>query len=459
MEATSKQNHVCVFNKDTQFTLISNYLLSRCTHFHFLLLYFLILLCFLLKKLFSNPSPIYLIDVSCLKPPTSCRIPSSTFLENASLSESCLDNETITFMKKILHSSGQSENTCLPPSLHYIPPKTHHIESIKEVHMVLFPIMDELFAKTNLSPFDIDIVIFNCGGFCPSPSLTSMVVNKYSMRSDIKSCNVSGMGCSASALCIDLAYNLLRVNKNSNAIVLSAESLSNDWYEGKERSKLLLNCLFRMGSAAILLSNKKEASKTAKYKLIRTLRTQRAFDDKAYCSATKEEDSDGKLGFTLNRDIPQVVGEVLVSNISILSSQMLSIYEKFWYIVSVKRQKFMKSKGIYNLPDLKTVIHHFCLPYGGALKEVGKKMNLGEREIEGALMTLHRFGNQYSSSLWYQVCYLEAKERVHKGEQILVVGVGSGSKCCSVVLKCIRPILGEAHKGPWSDCIHQYPIY
>ncbi|CAI8597439.1 unnamed protein product [Vicia faba] len=452
MEATSKQNHVSVFNKDTHFTLLSNYLLSRCTLFHFLLLYFLLLLCFLLKKLFSNPSPIYLIDFSCLKPPSSCRTPSSTFLENASLSESCLDNETIAFMKKILHSSGQSEETCLPPSLHYIPPRTHHTESIKEVHMVLFPIMDDLFEKTNLSPSDINILIFNCGGFCPSPSLTSMIVNKYSMRSDIKTYNISGMGCSASALCIDLAYNLLRVNKNSNAIVLSAESLSNDWYRGKERSKLLLNCLFRMGSAAILLSNKKEASKTAKYKLIRTLRTQRAFDDKAYFSATKEEDSDGKLGFTLNRNIPEVVGEALVSNISILSSQMLSIYEKIWYIVSVKRHKFIK-------PDIKRVIDHFCLPYGGALKEVGKKLNLGEREIEAALMTLHRFGNQYSSSLWYQLCYLEGKERVHKGEQILVLGVGSGTKCCSVVLKCIRPIFGEAHKGPWFHCIHQYPTY
>jgi 3-ketoacyl-CoA synthase len=62
-------------------------------------------------------------------------------------------------MEKVLHSSGQSEQTCLPPSLHYIPPKTHHSEAIKELHMVIFPIMVNLFAKTKISPFDIDILI------------------------------------------------------------------------------------------------------------------------------------------------------------------------------------------------------------------------------------------------------------------------------------------------------------
>ena len=485
MEATSKPNHVPIFNECTNFTLLSTYLVSHLSHFlwfssitlatfveaflflqnyepmfHVFLLCFL-LLSFLLKHFLSKPSPVYLIDFSCLKPPNYCRVPFSTFLENASLFE-CFDNESMAFMEKVLHSSGLSEETCLPPSLHYIPPKTHHSESIKELHMVLFPIIDDLFAKTKISPFDIDILILNCSGFCSSPSLTSIVVNKYAMRSDIKSYNVSGMGCSASAICIDLAQNLLKVHKNSNVIVLSTEILSHGWYPGKEKSKLLINCLFRMGSAAILLSNKKEASKNAKYLLLRTLRTQRAFDDKAYFSCIREEDSDGKLGVTLKRDLLQVAGETLRSNISIIGSEILPVSEKFWYFVSVmkKRFVFMKREGIY-VPDFKTVIQHFCLPCSGrgVIREVGKGLKLGEKEIEAALMTLHRFGNQSSSSLWYELAYLEAKEKVKKGDNVWQVGMGSGTKCCSVVLKCIRPILGESHKGPWGDCIHQYPIF
>ena len=81
------------------------------------------------------------------------------------------------------------------------------------------------------------------------------------------------MGCSAGAIGIDLAQNLLKTHKNSNAIVLSTEILSTGWYSGHEKPKLLLNCAFRMGSAGILLTNKKEARNTSKYKLLRSLRT------------------------------------------------------------------------------------------------------------------------------------------------------------------------------------------
>ncbi|KAK7343636.1 hypothetical protein VNO77_12538 [Canavalia gladiata] len=484
MEAISKQNHVPALHAATpdQLTLLSKDLFSKllnslwaCTFllatsaevffllqnwelkFHCVLPCFL-LLCFLVKHFVSKPSPIYLVDFSCLKPPSYCRVPFATFLENVSMFE-LFDSESIAFMSKALHSSGQSEETYLPPSLHYIPPKTHQTESIKEVQMVLFPIIDDLLSKTNISPLDIDILILNCSGFCPSPSLTSIVINKYSMRSDIKSYNVSGMGCSASTLCVDLAQRLLRVHKNSNAIVLSTEILSTGWYSGNEKSKLLINCLFRMGSAAILLSNKKVAKKSAKYRLVRTHRTQRAFDDKAYFSAIREEDSEGKLGVTLKRDLPQVAGETLRANISILGSEILPLSEKFWYGVSVIKKRFIKSEGIY-VPNFKTVIQHFCLPCSGrpVIREVGKGLKLSEREIEAALMTLHRFGNQSSSSLWYELAYLEAKERVHKGHKIWLLGMGSGPKCNSVVFKCIRPLVGEYNKGPWADCIHQYPI-
>ncbi|EXC20873.1 3-ketoacyl-CoA synthase 5 [Morus notabilis] len=366
----------------------------------------------------------------------------------------------MAFMAKILSSSGQSEETFLPPALHYIPPKIHLHESIKEVHMSLFTVMDDLLAKTNLSPQDVDVLIVNCSGFCPSPSLSSIVVNKYAMRSDVKSFNLSGMGCSASALGIDLAQNLLKIHENSNAIVLSTEILSPGWYSGNEKPMLLLNCLFRMGSAAILLTNKKEAKTVSKYELIKTLRTQRAFEDKAYLSAIREEDSNGNLGVTLRRDLLQVAGETLRSNVAVLGSSILPLKEKLRYGVSVLIRRFLdKSCEIY-VPDFKTVIEHFCLPTSGGpvIKEIAKGLRLGERDMEAALMTLHRFGNQSSSSLWYELAYLEAKERIKKGDKVWQLGMGSGPKCNSVVWKCVRPIVGESNKSPWADCIHRYPI-
>ncbi|KAL4363681.1 hypothetical protein GQ457_04G038790 [Hibiscus cannabinus] len=406
----------------------------------------------------SNPNPVYLVDFSCFEPPSTCKVPFSVFIQHASMIES-FDDGSVEFMAKTLTSSGLSQETYLPPALHCIPPKTHHGEAIKEAQMVLFPVMDDLLSKTKLSPQDIDILIVNCSGFCPSPSLSSFIINKYSMRSDIKNYNLSGMGCSAGAIGVDLARNLLKTYNNSNAIVLSTEILSTGWYSGHEKPKLLLNCVFRMGSAGILLTNKKNAKKTSKYKLLHSLRTQRAFDDKAYFSAFREEDSSGKLGVTFKKDLLQAVGETIRSHITILGSEILPFSEKIRYVFSIIRKKIIKSEEIY-MPNFKSVVQHFCLPTSGRplIKEVAKGLKLNARDMEPALMTLHRFGNQSSSSWWYELGYMEGKRRVKQGDKVWVLGLGTGLKCCSLVLECLRPIFYGLERSPWSGCIQRYPV-
>ncbi|CAN4085248.1 unnamed protein product [Withania somnifera] len=412
---------------------------------------------FLILK--SRPSPVYLVDYSCLEPPSLCRVPHDVFIEHA---QKFLDNKSITFMTKVLSQSGQSEETYLPPALHYIPPKSDYQEVMSEVHMVLFPVFEDLLVKTKLTPHDVDVLIVNCSGFCPSPSLSSIVVNKFGMREDIKNYTISGMGCSASALAIDMAQNILKCHKNLIAVVLSTEILSTGWYPGKEPSMLVINCLFRMGAAGILISNKKEAKNTAKYKLINTLRTQRAFDDKGYFSAYREEDSDGFTGVTLKRNLLETAGETLRSNITVLASQILPFNEKILYGVSSLKKKFANKKSTAEVyvPKFKSVIQHFCLPTSGkpVIKEIGKGLNLAKNDMEPALMTLHRFGNQSSSSLWYELAYLEAKERVKKGDTVWLLGMGSGPKCISLIWECVRPISGETQIGPWAETIDRYPL-
>uniref|UniRef100_A0A6N2NGC1 3-ketoacyl-CoA synthase n=1 Tax=Salix viminalis TaxID=40686 RepID=A0A6N2NGC1_SALVM len=422
--------------------------------FHFLLLSIFIFI-FTIKPYFLSSTPVYLVDFSCFKPPDFCKTPFSLFLENASKIES-FDKESVAFMAKILTSSGLGEETYLPPALHCVPPKPHQQESIKEAEMVLPPIMEDLLTKTKISPQDIDILIVNCSGFCPSPSLSAIITNKFSMRDDVKSFSLSGMGCSAGAIAIDMAQNLLKVHKNSYAVVLSTEILSTGWYPGHEKSKLLLNCTFRMGGAAILLSNKNEARKSSKYKFFFSVRNQRSFEDKSYVAAVREEDSEGKLGVTIHRDLLQIVGETLKSNVSNNSAKTLPTLEKFWHAVSIIRKRFFnRSEEIY-VPNFKSVIQHFCLPTSGSplIREMAKGLKLGEKEVEAAFMTLRRFGNQSSSSLWYELAYLEAKEMVKKGDKVWLLGIGTGPKCCSLVWECLRPIVGESNRGPWAGSIN-----
>ncbi|KAJ9539706.1 hypothetical protein OSB04_026212 [Centaurea solstitialis] len=397
--------------------------------------------------------------VSHLNPPNSWRVPFSSFLEHSKIIRSH-DQQTVDFLSKVLTTSGQSEQTYLPPSLHYIPPTSTHEEAVNEARLVLFPVFEDLLSKTRLSPRDIDIIIVNCIGFCPSPSLSSIVINNYSLRHDVKSFNISGMGCSASAIAVDMAQNLLKVHENSNVVILSTEILSKDWYAGKDRTMMILNCVFRSGSAAVLITNKRSAKRNSKYRLIYTLRTQGAFDDKAYNSAIREEDSEGFTGVTLRKDGRHEAEELLGSHFQIMGSSILPLQEKIRYGFSTFTKKFLNQSSEIYVPNFGKAIQHYCLPVSrkSIIMEIGKKLKLKEEEMEAALMTLHRFGSQSSSSLWYELAYMEAKGRVKEGDRVLQLGMGSGPKCSSLIWECNRPIINEAHKGPWADCIHSYPV-
>ncbi|MCL7030476.1 hypothetical protein MKW94_018982 [Papaver nudicaule] len=368
----------------------------------------------------------------------------------------CFDEDSISHMAKLVTSSGQGEETYLPPALLYIPPTNYFRDAIHEAQMLFFPVIDDLLYKTQISPLEVDVLVLNCSSFSPSPSLTSIIINKYSMRTDIKSFNISGMGCSAGLIGINAAQNLLRVHKNYNAIVVSAEILSNNWYAGNDKSKLGLNSLFRMGCSAVLLTNRKDAKYTSKYMLSQLVRTQTAYNDKSYLTAMREEDSEGITGFTVNRTALQVAGETLRLNITTLGALILPLKEKIYYRLSIFKKRFSLGKSgkskVY-MPDFTSAVQHFCTTTSGktVVLEIGKGLNLSGREMEATLMTFHRFGNQSASSLWYVLAYTEAKERVKKGDRVWQIGIGSGFKCNSVVWECLRPIAKESKNGPWGD--------
>lgn len=48
----------------------------------------------------------------------------------------------------------------------------------------------------------------------------------------------------------------MQVYPNSRVLVVSTENITQNWYFGEERSMLIPNCLFRIGGAGIVLSNR-----------------------------------------------------------------------------------------------------------------------------------------------------------------------------------------------------------
>jgi 3-ketoacyl-CoA synthase len=422
-----------------------------------------IVLLFLFGLYYAKRSPpIYLVDFACYKPENERKIAVESFVEMLEDSGE-FGEETLQFQRRILSRAGLGDETYLPNGIMSRPPNLCMKEARLEAEAVMFGALDALFAKTGVNPRDIDILVVNCSLFNPTPSLSAMIVNHYKLRTNIKSYNLGGMGCSAGLISIDLAKDLLKANPNSYAVVLSTENLTLNWYFGNDRSMLLSNCIFRMGGAAILLSNKSSDRTRSKYKLVHTVRTHKGADDKNYNCVYQREDETGKVGVSLARELMAVAGDALKTNITTLGPLVLPFSEQLMFFVSLVRRKVLKGSRVKPyIPDFKLAFEHFCIHAGGraVLDELQKNLQLSEWHMEPSRMTLHRFGNTSSSSLWYELAYTEAKGRVTKGDRVWQIAFGSGFKCNSAVWKAVRdlPSVGDWRGNPWDDSVDKYPV-
>ncbi|THF98298.1 3-ketoacyl-CoA synthase 11-like [Camellia sinensis] len=408
----------------------------------------------------TRPRKIYLVNFACYKPELARMCSRELFIDR-SVQAGTFTEENIAFQKKIVERSGLGQKTYLPEAVIQVPPNPCMAEARKEAEMVMFGAIDEVLAKTGVKAKDIGIVIVNCSLFNPTPSLSAMVVNHYKLRGNVLSYSLGGMGCSAGLISIDLAKQLLQVQPNSYALVVSMENITLNWYFGNNRSMLVSNCLFRMGGAAILLSNRSSDRRRSKYQLIHTMRTHKGADDKCYSCVFQEEDETKRIGVALSKDLMAVAGEALKTNITTLGPLVLPMSEQLLFFTTLVARKVLKMKIKPYIPDFKLAFEHFCIHAGGraVLDELEKNLDLTERHMEPSRMTLYRFGNTSSSSLWYELAYTEAKGRMRKGDRTWQIAFGSGFKCNSAVWRALRTIDPAKEVNPWMDEIDEFPIH
>ncbi|PIA45117.1 hypothetical protein AQUCO_01700571v1 [Aquilegia coerulea] len=382
------------------------------------------------------------------------------FMERSTITGSFTE-ENLAFQQKILERSGLGQSTYLPEAVLQVPPNPCMAEARKEAEVVMFGAVDELLAKTGVKAKDIGILVVNCSLFNPTPSLSAMLVNHYKLRGNIVSYNLGGMGCSAGLISIDLAKQLLQVHPNSYALVVSMENITLNWYFGNNRSMLVSNCLFRMGGAAILLSNRSTDRRRSKYQLIHTVRTHKGADNSSFNCVYQEEDDTGRVGVALSKNLMAVAGEALKTNITTLGPIVLPMSEQLLFFATLVARKVLKMKIKPYIPDFKLAFEHFCIHAGGraVLDELEKNLELTDWHMEPSRMTLYRFGNTSSSSLWYELAYSEAKGRIKRGDRTWQIAFGSGFKCNSAVWRALKTINPAKEKNPWMSEIDQFPVH
>ncbi|GER50358.1 3-ketoacyl-CoA synthase [Striga asiatica] len=152
-------------------------------------------------------------------------------------------------------------------------------------------------------------------------------------------------------------------------------------------------------------------------------------------------------------------GTALKVNITTLGPLVLPFSEQLLFFTTLIARKLINQKIKPYLPDFKLAFNHFCIHAGGraVIDELEKNLKLEPVHVEASRMTLHRFGNISSSSIWYELAYIEAKRRVKRVDKVWQIAFGSGFKCNSVVWIALRDVELSAH-NPWLDCMEKYPV-
>jgi 3-ketoacyl-CoA synthase len=277
-------------------------------------------------------------------------------------------------------------------------------------------------------------------------SCAAMLVNHFKLRPDIEAYNLGGMGCSAGIISVGLARRLLRERgRGGYALVVSTENITQNWYRGNERSMLIPNTIFRMGSAAILLTNKPTERWRAKYELEHLVRVHLGADDAAYRCVFQHPDAQGTVGVELNKDLVSVAARAMEANLRRLGPLVLPWGEKLAFVANLMARKVLRLRVAPYIPDFRAAFDHFCLHVGGraVVQGLSKQLKLSEAKMAPSANTLYWYGNTSSSTVWYSFGFVESVQGVKRGELVWQIGFGSGFKCNSAVWRALRPIKAD----------------
>jgi 3-ketoacyl-CoA synthase len=331
------------------------------------------------------------------------------------------------------------------------PPRVDLAAAREEASEVLFGAVAEALRSTGTKAQAVDILIVNCSLFNPTPSLSAMIVNKFKMRTNVATYNLAGMGCSAGVIALGLAQQLLQVNPGALALVVSTENITQNWYFGNDKSMLIPNCLFRMGGAAAVLSNRRADARRARYQLLHVVRTHMGRDDAHYNCVFQGQDDKGTVGIHLSKELMKVAGHALKANITTLGPLVLPLSEQLLFLANLVARKALRLKLRAYIPDFKLAFDHFCIHTGGrgVIDAIERQLELTPEMVAPSRETLHRYGNLSSSSIWYVLANIETKRGVAKGERVWQIAFGSGFKCNSAVWRALRPV--NTRHGAWLE--------
>jgi len=413
----------------------------------------------IIYSIWPRKQSVYVLDFAVLSPPASWRFPRAAIRPLAERHGKILP-EHIDFLEKIAYRTGLGDDTSVVPVIQEGDESKMGIGAAREEFAACcFPCVEEVLQKTGIKAKEIDFVVTNSSLFNPTPSLSTTVMNHFKMGKKTKGYSLGGMGCSAGVIAVDLAKELLELHPNTNVLVVSHENISNAFYTGMDPSMLLINVLFRANGAAVIMTNKPKYAGRSKYLVQHVVRTNLACDDVAFNCVMQLQDEQGMMGVRLNKDIVQVGTRALRDNMTSLGPVVLPLSEKLTFAANMITRQLSKSvpalKGKLPeswtkpyVPDFRKAFDHFCIHTGGRgiIDGLEKELKLTRPQVEPSRASLYRFGNTSSTSVWYELAYIETRQGVDRSNKVWQLAFGSGFKFNSSVMIAKRAVR-ESHRA------------
>ena len=244
------------------------------------------------------------------------------------------------------------------------------------------------------------MLITNCSIYCPTPSLCSMLVNKFKFRRDVQSYHLGGMGCGNGVMALSLVRDLLQARPNSTVLFVPAEITTYCFYPGLQRDYMVANAIFRMGGAAALFSNKAAHYSAAKYELLHNVRVHTGQDDDAYGCMGWGPDRDGVNGVFLRKDVPLQAARALEHCLRAVAPRVLTWAQCGAAAANLARRRVLGQSVPEYVPDWTRCVDHFALHAGGyaVLKGLQKAMRLPLDKVLPSFATLRDYGNTSCST-------------------------------------------------------------
>eukprot|EP00877_Chromochloris_zofingiensis_P000734 jgi/Chrzof1/10661/Cz05g07110.t1_LCKAS6[v5.2] len=389
---------------------------------------------------------VYLLDFAVHRHADSWSFPRSNLRALAKATGKFSD-EDIDFQEKMIFRTGLGDETGVVPAIQSGDTSNCTMEAARdEFAATCLATVQDLLDKTGVKASQINFVITNSSLFNPTPSLSATIMNHFKMSSSTINYSLGGMGCSAGVIAIDLARKMLELHPNSYALVVSHENITNNYYAGKDKSMLIPNCLFRSNGSAVLLTNKLKDTRRAKYQLQHVVRTNMAADDMAFGCVIQTEDDERVVGVRLQKELLTVGPRAVKANMTALGPLVLPYSELLLTggnmllrkLVSGNKaaMKYIPSSWLVPyVPDFTKAFQHVCLHTGGrgVIDALQKQQNMSKQMVEASRATLYQYGNVSSTSIWYELAYIESQMGMKRGDKTWQLAFGSGFKVNSAV--------------------------